>query len=324
PPEALALAAVVVDRGTREAERALLGAALRVGRLAREGAQAQAAGTLGRLVPAGGGLALTWRGPGAHPTRGSLLDEPVAQRERRAAVVLVVVGDLGEKCLGLAVPAFLAQQAVTGVLLDRVARGRDLPRAGLGQVERLDLLEGVRARAPAQRPAHDGKQVDEHGLAQQVVDRLLAHAVPSRDRQQVGPLVRGVVVHVHPGEPRATFGEVVEELPQRLALLGERVRPEGPEGAVRLDEAEEVVEPPAGLVLLARLGVERVALEVEEDVARVRDRERRDGTRVDELKRRWGALGRLELEPGLRAQRGERRGRDPRDGLGAPVELVYR
>ena len=47
--------------------------------------------------------------------------------------------------------------------------------------------------------AHDGVEVDEDAVAQQLVDLVLAHAVPGREPEQGGRLVGGVVVDVQVG-----------------------------------------------------------------------------------------------------------------------------
>ena len=123
--------------------------------------------------------------------------------------------------------------------------------------------------------------------------------------------------------------EVGDEVDERLLLLRAVVRPEGAEArlcrrevhAVDLDETEEVLEAP---VVGAALGPQRVALEVEEDVARRSGpAEPPDRPRVDDLGARRRRRGRTpgQLEPGLLAQPrrggglahvGHRLGRAPR------------
>ena len=93
-------------------------------------------------------------------------------------------------------------------------------------------------------------------------DGLLADAVPRGEGEEVGALVGGVVVDVHRREPGPALCHVLEEVRQGLPLLGVTVGTEGPERAVPLDEAEQVVEPPlwparlaVGPVLLSACGV---------------------------------------------------------------------
>ena len=98
--------------------------------------------------------------------------QPVAQPQRGDAVVPVVLGDLVELRLpGGRVPR-VAQVARLGVLGDRVGRGRHLalPRL-VAHVEGFELLQRVRAAAHPQAAAHGRVQVDEHAVAQQLVDR---------------------------------------------------------------------------------------------------------------------------------------------------------
>ncbi len=102
----------------------------------------------------------------------------------------------------------------------------------------------------------------------------------------------------------------VEKVEQRLLLGGEVVRPECGERLVVVDEPEQVVDAP-----LLVLEVQRVALEVEVDVAgvgggqvadhrRLVQHERRGGVRV--VARNGGRLQRrlrLQLRVGARRQR---------------------
>ena len=131
---------------------------------------------------------------------------------------------------------------------------------------------------------------------------------------QVGPLRDGA--SVEPGD------EVDEGLPLGLAVVG----PEGAEhrcAGVDLDDAEEVLQAPGAR---AALGPQRVALEVEEDVAGARARHPAQGVGVGDLGAHAavGVALLLELEPGLLAQPVEGRGAHVGDRLGAHGELVDR
>ena len=107
--------------------------------------------------------------------------QPVAEPARRPAVVAVVVLDLLEHDLRLVGPAVVAQLAVAGVLRDRVGRRGHLAAAQLvAHVERLEVLDAVALGADANALAHQRIQVDEHAVAEQVVDVVLADAVAAR------------------------------------------------------------------------------------------------------------------------------------------------
>ncbi len=80
-----------------------------------------------------------------------------------------------------------------------------------------------------QRLPHDGVQVDEDAVAQEVVDLLLVDAVPRGDREQVRALVVGVVVDVQVGVDAAARVDVVDERDERVTLRREVVRPQGVE-----------------------------------------------------------------------------------------------
>ena len=61
----------------------------------------------------------------------------------------------------------------------------------------LELLQRVAVLADLQALTHDRVEVDEHLVAQQVVDLVLARGVLDRQRPQLGQLVRRVVEDVH-------------------------------------------------------------------------------------------------------------------------------
>ena len=81
----------------------------------------------------------------------------------------------------------------------------------------------------------------------------------------------------------------IDEGLERRALFGEGVRPQLRVALVEVDEPEEVVDPPlhrlAGRLSLA---VERVALEVEEQVAEIGAGQRAERLRMDDLVGRHG------------------------------------
>ena len=142
-------------------------------------------------------------------------------------------------------------------------------------VQRLELLDRVALDRRAQPLADGPEQVHEDVAAQQPVHlrlagRVAAHQPPRRSR-----LVRRVVVDVDRGIRGQSVGHQVDRLLEGALLRLERHlavfvdRPEGVEGrpAVgrdepRLEDAEQVVDP-----VVER---ERVALDVEEEVARPR------------------------------------------------------
>ncbi len=133
---------------------------------------------------------------------------------------------------------------------------------------------------------------------------------------------------------RAMHPDEVEERLQRDALLGERMRPERAVLLADVDPSEQVVDAPHQRVAL---GVERVALEVEEEVAQVGTRQCAERRRRDDLVRRHrrqdaglgqnglaGACGRAELQPSLRLQHRERVGIHPLRPARRGRELVDR
>ena len=150
--------------------------------------------------------------------------------------------------------------------------------------------------ADAHPPTHDRVEVDEHVVAQQIVDGLFPHAVAGGDGEQVRALVRRVVVDVHARMLRPPGGHIFEEFGEGDGLLGKTVCPERPERVVRFYEPEQVVQAPdvAGLE-------QRVAFEVEEDVAVVGCRQCGQGGGVEYLEVQRPA----QLQGRLGAQRGE-------------------
>ena len=223
------------------------------------------------------------------------LEQPVAQQPRRLAVLRVVLLDLMEQRVVARLEPLLVHE-------DRVAAGLELGFAR--HEERLDVLERVPGMRVAQPLADDLEEVDEDAGAQEVVDLVLARAVPAHQPLERGRLVARVVVDVQARVARASLVDEVDEVLERLLLGGAVVRPEGAV-ALGVADAPEVLEPAARLP-------ERVALDVEEEIAgRGRRQEREPARRL----RRQHAVDVLagarmvELELGLPAQRVEGRGR---------------
>ena len=242
------------DRGVGEAlgqgldPRLSLGDILRQ-RLALAGAGDRSPGRLGQFVPQ--------------------CLEPVAELQVADDVVAVVALDAVEdrRVRTLALPELQP-------FLERDDARSGIPKVDLtGEpVERLHPLDGVALDRRAQRLADGSQQVDERASPQEGVDLVLACAVAAHEALERGRLVRRVVVdvqvrvgaepladEVHHGLERAPFAIEAE-----LACLV--TRPERVERAVDLEDAEQVVEPVVEGV--------RVALEIEEQVAGRRRRQR--------------------------------------------------
>ncbi len=251
--------------------------------------------------------------------------QPRGELECADAVDPVVVADVIENLLRGGVVALLAQFAGADVLGDRVVAARDNGTfARLGPVDRLEVLDRVAGAADAQGVLDDRVQVDEHAAAQPLVDDVFADTVARGERAQVGALVGGVVVDVQVGVHGTAGLDVGEEVDERLPLVGEAVRPVGSEVGVRIDHSEQVVDAPLARVVL---GVERVALEVEVEVAGARGGQcvqRAGGAHRHGRRTAGGGPGGLCLEVGLDAQRVERRAGDARllrdGGSGAVVD----
>ncbi len=167
-------------------------------------------------------------------------------------------------------------------------------------------------------------------MAQQVIHLVLADTVAAGQPQQGGPLVRRVVVDVHVRMGGAPPGDVLQEVQQGLTFLAAVVCPERAEdqgGAVgragaagrRLDHPEQVLQ--AALREIA-VRPERVALEVEEDVARAGRRERGQPAGVEQLVEHRAVAVATHLQTRLRGQRRQRRRRDTRHVAARAGEVV--
>ena len=189
--------------------------------------------------------------------------QPVAELERRDAVLLVVGGDVVEDLRVAPLEPVLVEH-------DRVVAGAQVGVAL--EVERLDLLEPVALVREAQPLRDDLVEVDEDLAAEQVVELLLARPVLAGEPLQRGDLVGGVVVDVHRGVGGAALADQVDHALDGAPLLRAVVRPERTERPGGVDDPPEVLEPAAGLP-------ERVALDVEEEVAVARRRQQLEPAR---------------------------------------------
>ena len=245
PPDRLALAVVVVEQLPRE------GAGLVAGR-EESLAQRHALGLFGLDRLRLDRLGQRERPEGVERLLPPL-EQPVAQEPRGDAVLAVVGGDLVEDPLVAREHPFLEGD-------DRGAALPDL-RLPLERQERLQLLQPVPRPRDVQAAADDLVEVDEDAAPEQVVELGLARAVLAHQAAQRRDLVGGVVVDVQRrvgGEPLV---DEVDEALERVALLVAGGGEDGLEAAVGVEDPPEVLE--AALVV-----PERVALEVEEEVAR--------------------------------------------------------
>ena len=296
PPLRLRLALVVVEEVREEPARAPLLPA-REQRLVQGDPRRVALLGLLRLLP------LLRRQLPGEPGRPQP-EQPLVERDRRAAVLLVVRADPLEQRVLLRLEPLLEED-------DRLVPARDLGRAH-EPVQLLDLLDRVARDAGAQRLLDDAVEVDEQLLPQPVVDLALARRVLAHQPPQRGALVRRVVVDVQVGVDAAARLDPVDEALEGGLLA---VAVEAPDdlvarlAAVAVAPAEEVLEP-------ARRLVERVALEVEPDVALRRRRERAEAAVLlvrEELDAPLARAREVELERGLRADALERLRPDARD-----------
>ncbi len=199
--------------------------------------------------------------------RGFDLAEPPVQTHRRAAVLLVV-------------PLHLDEQLVVAGLRPRLERDHGLVATGnlggaLEPVHLLHLLDRVALHRRPQGLLDDPVEVDEHLLAQEPVDLLLAQPVLAHQPGQRRPLVVGVVVDVHPREPAPPRDHPVDKPGERPALplaIAPPLRPVHHLARLRAAApAEEELEPPRRLE-------ERMPLHVEPHVADVGCRQQPEAT----------------------------------------------
>ena len=299
PPDRLALAVVVVEQLPRE------GAGLVAGREQRL-AQRRALGLL-RLDRLRLDRLRRRERPEGVERLLSPLEQPVAQEPRGDAVLAVVGGDLVED-------PWVAGEHPLLEGDDRGAALLDL-RLALERQERLQLLQPVARPRDVQAAADDLVEVDEDAAPEQVVELGLARAVLAHQPAQRRDLVGGVVVDVQRrvgGEPLV---DEVDEALERGALLLAGGGEDRLEAAVGVEDAPEVLE--AALVV-----PERVALEVEEEVARRgvgEEREARLGLRLEDHVLVVAGRASVELQLGLAAQRLEACPRGCRAGRARPA-----
>lgn len=239
-------------------------------------------------------------------------EQPVAQLKGGEAVVFVVVGECVKPPPGRGVVASGDHLDVLVIGNDRGAAVPDrIVVAGaqlVTHVEGLELLDAVGRAAHTHCSAHRGEQIDEDLRAEQRVELVLACLVAHGQALESSRLVRGVVVDVHVWVGHATRRDVVDELLERRAFLGCVVGPESGVVAVGIHEAPQVLQ---ARRLARRVGVERVALEVEEEVPGRRFGQQSENRRrgVTQLEGQRGAIGGrhlLRLESRLGAQLRER------------------
>lgn len=195
--------------------------------------------------------------------------EPLSEESGRVAVGPVVVLDsLQDGRVRVLEPPLVLDDGRPGV-----DDGPDTPAV---EIQRLELLEGIRRRPHLDPLAHDAVQVDEHSGAQELVHLVLASAVAAHQPADRRRLVGGEVEHVQIGVLRAAGHDEVDELLERALLPGGVVPPKRPVGerAAGLDppDAQEVLDP--------SWPDERVAFDVEKEIARRRRRERAESEPV--------------------------------------------
>ena len=184
-----------------------------------------------------------------------------------------------------------------------------------GHVQLLDPLQGIRLVRDAQSLPQERVQVDEHLAAQEDVQLVLADGVAAHQALEGPRLVPAVVIDVHYGPAASPLHDEGDELVERAALLLGRMCPQRPIDRLALlfnEDAEQVLQP----VLVH----ERIGLEVQEHVARRRCGQRGEAAGVGGRPGRdqlvpddtVGVL--LKLQPGLCAERLQRKGPYPADG----------
>ena len=83
---------------------------------------------------------------------------------------------------------------------DRLAaRGHRADAQILIHIERLKLLDRIGVLGDVHPRPHHGIQVDQHAIAQQLIDLGLAEAIAGREPQQPGAFVVGIVINVQVG-----------------------------------------------------------------------------------------------------------------------------
>ena len=145
--------------------------------------------------------------------------QPIAQPERRDAVVAIVRADR------------LSDRGSQGGRVpprDRVLDGAQvpggLPKIDLARepVERLKLLDGVAVDSRAEPLPNHAVEVNEDLSAKELVELIGPSPVPPHEPLHRGRLIGRVVVDVHGGIPPATLDDQVDETFERPLLLGRR------------------------------------------------------------------------------------------------------
>ena len=227
-------------------------------------------------------------------------DQPVPQLARRRAVVSVVLLDLLEHDRRLVVAPRGAKIAVLRVLGDRVGRRRHVAGAQLPtHVERLERLQAVVLGA---RPGCSCAPTDTGRRARRC-------AAGRRPRPRRPRSVRRAAAERSSRRRRsdrcacadsacAAARTIFRKSTQRLPFAGAIVRPQRPEVVGRVEHPEQVLEPP-----LATVGrPQRVALEVEEQIALVGFGQHHQRLRVGDLVGRLAVDTRRQLQACLCGQ----------------------
>ena len=301
PPEWLVLAAVIAACGRYQGNRGLLGTAVSGGRNPGELLQRHGERISRFDIAAVGNRLGADRGD---PAFECPQQQPISEFAGGRAVVVVVVLDLLEYGRRLVDLAVATQLAVARVLGDRVGCRGDI--AGTQLRTHVQRFQGFQAERLATGPnalAHNRIQVDQCAAAQQVVDVVFPDAVATGQTQQRRLLVGGVVVDVHIGKPLAPLGHQRQEVDQRLALIGAVMRPQRMEGArlSAFENPEQILQAPVDAVSRP----ERVALEVEEQIAFVGVGQQCQRLRIGDLELRCAGVALANLQVGLRDQFGQ-------------------
>jgi hypothetical protein len=194
--------------------------------------------------------------------------QPVPQRGSGNAIVAVVPGD--ERPLGHAnQPEITEFQPGLDLGKRQVRFGK---ADGPGKtVERLELLDGVAFEAGAEPIPHDAVEIDEALAAQQLVNLFFARGIPAHESLQRRRLVGREMIDVQIREfLELGHHEVDEPLEGRL-LVRPRQRPVRRAAQCSIGAGEGIAEQ----IFETALPRERIAFEIEEDVARRRFRQKR-------------------------------------------------
>ena len=234
---------------------------------------------------------------------GAQLLQPVPQRQRGPAVVLVVGGDDPFRLLGVPGGAVLQRRLEGDQVLGRLPQVHlpGVPAQGFQPLDRIALHP-----RPDALPHHP-VQVDEHAAPEQVVhlvltggeaahqpaDGLLAGPVQLGEVVDRRRLVVVVVVDVQARVTAAPLGDEVDQFLER-ALLARPVerpdlgvaRPAAGVGIGRVDDAEQVLQPE----LLVVLGVIPRPFDIEEQVTGCRNGQRQESP-VDQERTRHVPFG---------------------------------